>query len=206
MLQQIFFYGKTSPPQHNFGFGQYERNINLGEVVVDSSCDRANVFPFENVPLGAPASTSDWTFISLVRSNSSSGIVQTASNLLKFQEGAEQKLCLFSPESMINALEINYPMLITPIMLIPEALPFANVQQTYLKASANMRNRNGPRLPARDAKMENSIPVTEQDFTSRSVLIAPPIIFQVCGSAISRKCVRMCALQSCIHEHRCDVI
>ena len=94
-------------------------------------------------------------------------------------------------------------MLISPIMLVPEAVPFANVQQAYLKASAEMRGRNGPRLPARNAKKENAIVVTKQDFAPRSVLIAPPIIFQVlcvcnttCVRACVRACVRMCALQS----------
>ena len=202
---QIYFYGKTSPPQANVGFGLYDTNINSGEVRVDSSCDRGNLWPFENVPLSQPASTSDWTFISVVRRNSSSPIVQTASNLLKFQEAAEQKLCLFDPESMINALEINYPMLISPIMLIPEAIPFANVQQTFLKARAKMASRNGPRLPKRNAKLENAIVVTKQDFSPRTVLIAPPIIFQVCVSAKSRAHVRS---QSGVHvqQTRYDVI
>jgi hypothetical protein len=89
---------------------------------------------------------------------------------------------------MINALEINYPMLISPIMLIPEAIPFANVQQAYLQGRTKMVSRQGPRLSARFAKEETAIVVKKQDFASRTVLIAPPIIFQVCVSAL-RMCV-----------------
>jgi len=142
------------------------------------------MWPFENVPLSSPASTSEWTFISVVRKNSTSNTyLQTATNLLKFSEAGELApggLCLFDPESMINALEINYPMLISPIMLIPEAIPFANVQQTFLQGRAKMASRQGPRLSARLAKEETAIVVKKQDFASRTVLIAPPIIFQVC--------------------------
>jgi hypothetical protein len=69
-------------------------------------------------------------------------------------------------------------MLISPIMLIPKAIPFANVQQAYLKASAKMNLRFGPRLTARMAKGEHSIPISKQDYTPHTVLIAPPIIFQ----------------------------
>jgi hypothetical protein len=102
---------------------------------------------------------------------------------LKFSEVTELApggLCLFDPESMINALEMNYPMLISPIMLIPEAIPFANVQQTFLQGRAKMASRQGPRLSARLAKEETAVVVKKHDFSPRTVLIAPPIIFQVC--------------------------
>ena len=190
---QIWFYGKTTPPQAQVGFGLWHTNPN-GEVRVDSKCGRGIMWPYENVPLSDSASTSEWTFISVVRKNSTSNTyLQTATNLLKFSEAGELApggLCLFDPESMINALEMNYPMLISPIMLIPEAIPFANVQQAYLQGRTKMVSRQGPRLSARVAKEETAIVVKKQDFASRTVLIAPPIIFQVCVSACV--CVRVC--------------
>lgn len=94
-------------------------------------------------------------------------------------------LCLYSPEAIFTAMEISYPMLISPIMLIPEAIPFSSVQQAYLKAAATMAQRKGPRLTARAMKEEQIIPIEKQDYTPRSVLIAPPIIFQTKRSKAS---------------------
>jgi len=92
---------------------------------------------------------------------------------------------------MINALEINYPMLISPIMLIPEAIPFANVQQAYLQGRDKMFSRQGPRVSARLAKEETKIVVKKRDFAPQTVLIAPPIVFQVCVSVV------------CVFAHAC---
>jgi hypothetical protein len=155
---------------------------------VDSTCGRGKTFDFELATLGSPASTSEWTFISVVRKNSSSNTyLRTASNLEKHSKPTDLApggLCLFDPESMINALEINYPMLISPIMLIPEAIPFANVQQAYLQGRAKMVSREGPRVSARLAKENTKIVVKKRDFSPKTVLIAPPIVFQVCVSAV----------------------
>ena len=178
---------------------------------MDSTCGRGKNTAFELATLGAPASTSEWTFISVIRKNSSSDTyLRTASNLEKHSKPTDLApggLCLFDPESMINALEINYPMLISPIMLIPEAIPFANVQQTYLQGRAQMVSRQGPRLSARFAKEDSKIVVKKRDFTPRTVLIAPPIVFQVCVFAVcvfAHARARNPILSSCSHVRLCS--
>ena len=48
-----------------------------------------------------------------------------------------------------------------------------------------MEMRAGPRLTGRLKKEERIIPIDKQDYTPRSVLIAPPIIFQTRKSKLS---------------------
>jgi hypothetical protein len=109
-------------------------------------------------------------------------------NLVKTFEGGQflqGGLCLYNPEAFFTAMEFSYPMLISPIMLIPEAIPFASVQQAYLKAASTMAMRQGPRLTARMMTMEQVIPIEKQDYTPRSVLIAPVRVFDFFASASS---------------------
>ena len=176
----ITFFAKTSPPQHNLLAGLYY-NPN-GEMRLDSPCGRTARDIYENVEMKA-ASDSGWTFLAFSRRNTSTDGTNTgenfvATNLLKNYEMSELKQCLFDPEAFFSALEINYPMLISPIMMVPKALPFSLLQQMFLRSNAQMARRLGPRLNRRHAKLDSTIMLDKVDYTPRSVLIAPPIIFQ----------------------------
>lgn len=92
-------------------------------------------------------------------------------------------LCLYDPSSMFNLLEVNNDVLLSPIMMIPDYVSPAYVQQVYLKASSAMAERGGPRLPKRNSKQEQLIKIDKQDYAMTSVLIAPPLIFQTRKSA-----------------------
>jgi len=152
-----------------------------GEVRIDSSCGRTKRDLFENIEIRA-SSNSEWTFLAISRQNSSTPInpqkTSVATNMDKNWEATELAQCLFNPTSFFTSMEINYPMLITPLLLIPKALDFATVQQTYLSSSANMNVREGPRLARKEMVIEQTIDIQKTDFLPRSVLIAPPIIFQ----------------------------
>ena len=176
----VTFFSKVSPPQHNLALGLWGSG-HFGEVRIESSCDWGSVTSFESVIVpGSGFSKDEWSFIVMSRSSATFGI-ETGYNLNKIFDGGKwlnKGLCLFDPTAFFTAMEISYPMLMSPIMLIPEKIPFSSAQQAYLKASAQMAKRAGPRLTARAMMEEKVIPVEKQDYTPRSVLIAPPIVFQ----------------------------
>ena len=185
----VNFYADTSPPQSNARFGLMKNNAN-GDVRVDSSCDDDAIFRHENVMLnGKAAGTEGWTFYSMSRKNTSAisdRVFDTALNLVRWTESGSQvkmNLCLYDPSSMFNLLEVNNDVLLSPIMMIPDYVSPAYVQQVYLKASSAMAERGGPRLPKRNSKQEQLIKIDKQDYAMTSVLIAPPLIFQTRKSA-----------------------
>jgi hypothetical protein len=55
-------------------------------------------------------------------------------------------MCPFDAESLFTALEFAVPMLVSPIMLIPEALPVSKVQELYYASGDHMKLRVGPAL------------------------------------------------------------
>ena len=130
-MPQVTFFAQTSPPQHNLRFGLAQNTF--GDVIIDSSCDDATPLAYDNVPIPEQKSTDGWQFFSVTFKNTTSKKCEAAANLLKGSEAGIIDLCFWNPESMFTAIELNYAMLISPIMMIPKALPFANVQQVYLK-------------------------------------------------------------------------
>ncbi|EKX42859.1 hypothetical protein GUITHDRAFT_140993 [Guillardia theta CCMP2712] len=88
----------------------------------------------------------------------------------------EFPLCLFNSSAFFMGIEINYPMLISPIMLTPQALPMAVVQQQFLQNQKQMDIRSGPTVDNR-VRVSTTIPVVKQDFAPRSALMAAPVIF-----------------------------
>lgn len=175
----LSFMASTSPPQHNLQWGLWS-NSN-GEVRVHSSCRRLPLDIYENIEVRA-TSGSDWTFMAISRKNTSTSanppMTWTATNEMKNWKATDLAACLFNPQSFFSSIEINYPMLLSPIMMIPTAIDFALAQQLYLSSKNNMDLRHGPRLTRRDMLQEQLLPLYKADFLPRSVLIAPPIIFQ----------------------------
>ena len=78
---------------------------------------------------------------------------------------------------MFNAIEVNYPMLLSPIMMVPEMLPSAKIQQEYLENVEEMSVRSGPTVENK-VRVSTTVPVEKKDFGPRSTLMAAPIIFQ----------------------------
>jgi hypothetical protein len=118
----------VSPPQHNVALGLWGSN-HYGEARLDSACDEGTNNVYDNVP-HPELSKEGWSFMSISRSNTT-GRIEVGVNLVKTFEGGQFNnggLCLFDPAALFTAIEISYPMLISPIMLIPEAIPFASVQ------------------------------------------------------------------------------
>ena len=69
------------------------------------------------------ASNDEWTFLAIAHKNKTSAaspkqhtVVYT--NLGINEEYLDAPTCLFDPDSFFNAIEVNYPMLISPITLV----------------------------------------------------------------------------------------
>ncbi|KAJ1475190.1 hypothetical protein T484DRAFT_1829420 [Baffinella frigidus] len=170
----IHYYGTLSPPQPQVSWGK-SLNPN-GEVRIFTKCQ----FSGQDVPRGTRVVTSG------------------AQN---YEEGT-MPMCYYDEMSFFNAIEINQPMLISPIMLIPEALPFSTVQELYYANHKEMSVRWGPQVTKQEREMNSKIQeremnskiqeekdvfsprwsieniVEKDDFSPRSTLLSAPIIFQ----------------------------
>ena len=74
-------------------------------------------------------------------------------------------------------MQVNTPMMISPIMMIPEYKTRRELQEEFLKNVDHMRVRKGPLVADRE-RLETKIPVEKADYVQKSVLMAPPILFQ----------------------------
>jgi hypothetical protein len=151
----IQFLSSISPPKPLLGLGLWANSD--GEFRWYTTCRNASSRDaYENVETHAP-DNDGWTFISISRTNSSwpaSTKTEVFTNLRRFTEDAYAIQCLYNEEFMFEGLEINYPMLISPIMLIPEALPANVLQRMYLKGVNGFRVRTGE-LPPWDARLRH---------------------------------------------------
>jgi len=91
---------------------------------------------------------------------------------------AKVPMCFFDARSMFSAMEINYPLYMSPIELYPEALCIEQAQQIYYNMMEDMAVRTGPELPLRKPARIEQI-----DYSKRTALVAPPVLFQVRKSA-----------------------
>ena len=85
---------------------------------------------------------------------------------------------LIAPTCQKQALEVNYDMLITPIMLVPQALPKYVLQSIFLETVHPISYRSGPLRSQAERQANIQIPVHKFDFRKRTVLMAPPLITQ----------------------------
>ena len=173
------FYSSISPPLHNLMIGRWE-NPN-GEVRLNTNCHPGSARSRnlnENIELNRLSDT-EWNFISITRRNSSKlpdTTVQT--NLGTNWEASSAPTCVYNSTFMIQAIEIDTASRFTPIMLIPEAIPTAKVQDMFYLHASDIKHKSGP-ASTNKVRMETRVPVSKEDYSIKSVLMAPPIIFQV---------------------------
>jgi hypothetical protein len=96
-----------------------------------------------------PAVSPDgWTFISISRSNSSASKVTVgAANLNQASYPALLDFCPLDPRSLFRAIEFNYPMLVSPIMMTATVFPLSKLQEIYYNMFQELTIRNGPLPP-----------------------------------------------------------
>jgi len=139
------------------------------------------------------ASNSEWTFYA-ISFNNGSGIAggdggggsssspntqrsETVTNTGVNAESASFPFCLFDDTAFFRAIEVNFPLLLSPVMMLPRAVPVTRLQEEYLSKRAAMQMRKGPKI-SNQQRVHEQIPVDKKDFTPRSTLLAAPIIFQ----------------------------
>jgi len=173
----LVFYSSLFPPTHNVVLGGFTLNPN-GEARVHTAClgasgDRI----FENIQISEP-SRDGWTFFALIRRNKTLPFQNRVVTDAAFNsENVLPPLCLYNQTALFNAIEVNYPMFISPILMVSEALPIGTLQRRYYASSNDMKKRRGPLVSTQERK-QISVPVEQQDFVYRSSLVAPPMIFQ----------------------------
>ena len=178
-LPHLTFYSSLFPPEHNIVLGAY-RSHAAGALRVNSPCKTSSDSPMYESMYTSASSGEGWTRITYIRKNSSKHdddgyhvniLLQNAG--AKKQESREP-MCLFNEETIFSALEVNYPTYISPIQLYPEAIAVEHAQRMYYATTEDMSVRSGPVVPYRQ-----KIKVEHVEYTKRSALVAPPIIFQV---------------------------
>ena len=170
----LSFFASISPPQHAITIGKWI-NPN-GEIRINSKCVRHGARDlFWNVEHRSVSNT-DWTFIAVTTSNSTDPMEMHTMTNLGVNSETESRCagghpnCLFDDQYLFRGIEINYPMLISPIMMVPRRLPFATLQEEYLRRARDMRIKIGP-LNSNAERKKARVPVDKHDYTSRSTLM-----------------------------------
>lgn len=169
----VSFLSTISPPTMNVAFGKFGTGVN-GEVRVRTSCG-PNKEIAENVEL-LPASADGWTFIAASRSNSTSkGLTATDLGGMR-EETGEWTQCLFDEEMLFSAIEVNYPVLLSPVMLVPRSMPLSKLQEIYYQQVNMVSLRNGP-FVTNAQRNATTFPMVKKDLLPHSVLMATPLLF-----------------------------
>ena len=77
--------------------------------------------------------------------------------------------------------QVNTPMLVSPIMMIPKFHTPKELQELYLDQFGDFSIRNGP-LVTNTEREKTRVEVEKTDYGERSTLVAAPILFQTKGT------------------------
>ena len=175
------------------------KSVADGEVRTNTACHPGSAKArdiFENIEMER-ASESDWTFVAIVRENwtypvfgPNRSMINTTrttvyTNLAINRERARVYQCLYNVSSYFDAIEVNYPVLMSPIHLIPRALSALQIQEQFLRVSADMPVRRGP-LTSENSRNASRVPIIKKDFDLRTTLLASPLVFQTRFNASAR--------------------
>jgi hypothetical protein len=172
-FSQAHFMNTISPPQQNFAVGKYITYPD-GETRINTACFTGNGKYYSNNKL-SQKSADGWTFVTFRRRNSTMPMENAAfSNPIQSSNDRNTYAqCFYNSSSMFQMLEFNYPVLVSPIMLVPTDLPFARIQAMYYNLVGDLKIRTGPLYVA-----DTRIPLNKKDYATQSALMAAPIVFQ----------------------------
>lgn len=140
----VGFMSSLSPPNHHVLLSRLENASGPAEAVLMDAC--AGVDWRSSVTVGE-FSNQEWSLVTISRSNKQGLTRSVLSGTTVSQgSGGPHTMCPFDAESLFTALEFAVPMLVSPIMLIPEALPVSKVQELYYASGDHMKLRVGPAL------------------------------------------------------------
>ena len=175
---QLTLFSSLYPPQHTLTQGIWF-NPN-GEFRVGSACrPLTSRWPFENVEM-LRASESAWSFFAIsIRNmtNTTQTKITVFTNLGKKSELSNFPVCFFNEDALFEAIEYNCAVLMSPLVMIPVALPDAKIQSMFYESFYEMPARTGPRLQQRE-RIHEAILREKLDYAPKSALVATPVIFQ----------------------------
>ena len=159
-----------------------------GEIRTNTACHPGSAKArddFENIEL-LKASATAWTFIAIVRDNTTYPTrTSVITNLGSMSEEARVHQCLYNSSFIFDAIEFNYPVVISPISLIPRAMQTHELQEQYMRTVGTMKVRTGP-LNSEIAKSSARVPIVKRDFDLRTTLLAAPLLFHTRNNASTR--------------------
>eukprot|EP00282_Hemiselmis_andersenii_P039355 CAMPEP_0169429860 /NCGR_PEP_ID=MMETSP1042-20121227/2089_1 /TAXON_ID=464988 /ORGANISM="Hemiselmis andersenii, Strain CCMP1180" /LENGTH=1492 /DNA_ID=CAMNT_0009540133 /DNA_START=27 /DNA_END=4505 /DNA_ORIENTATION=+ len=127
------------------------------------------------------ASSTDWSFYAISRVNKTedgvNGKWESHGNLGMFYEGDEQKECFTDPTSWMNAFAVYYPMLMSPLIMVPKYMTRAEIQKFYHATVNTIKMQQGPMASSHEQSTKEA-EVEKQDYGKRSSLVASPLLFQ----------------------------
>jgi len=183
-LLSVHFLSTISPPFSNVMFAPMVSG-SKGEVRTRSRCTGAwepGLVHSEEIEMSLPSQDGEWTFVAITKNNK--GAAQgkaeatVATNAAKQTESQGRwNMCLGDEKALFSAIEVNYPILMSPIMMIPQHLPFGMLQDIYYQQAGEMGIRAGP-LVASGERQQTKIAIDKVDYVRKSALMATPIIFQ----------------------------
>jgi hypothetical protein len=182
-IPAVSLLSSTSPPTANFQWYLPTSAPLGGEVRLRSSCGRNKNLGGQNM---MPQQLFDrsvdpygWTFVAVtIGKRGQDTFARTVIQSLEFNKNlGSYKWCPYNPEALFEAIEVNYPILISPIMMVAKELPMVQLQQLFYKNFNEIKLRVGP-INQNSERVKTSIPIEKVDYVPQSVLMATPIIFQ----------------------------
>ena len=174
-VPQAHFMASLVPPRHNLGVGMYRANDNPS-FRINSACAAGPDIVYENSEFEFKgADIQGWTMLAFARTNSTPEQNAAHVNLIHNIEPSGFKQCFFNPATLFEAIEFNSPMLVSPIMMIPQAVSLARVQRIFYQYLDGLSIRDGPRP---SGLSDQRVPLQKNDYPFRFAMIAPPILLQ----------------------------
>ena len=181
----VTFWSNLSKPQQQLSLGLWY-NPN-GELRTNTACHPGSAYTrdvFENIEM-LRASETEWTMLALVKDNTSN-FTTVFTNLGSMREQSGVYQCLYNDSFFFEALEFNFPVVMSPVYLVPRALETIQVQRQFMNVKPEMLVRTGP-TASDQARASYRIPVVKRDYDLKTTLLGPPIIFQTRTQA-SKRC------------------
>ena len=174
-VPQTHLMASLVPPRHNLAVGKYKTNDNPF-FRIHSACEQGPDLLYENSEFEFQGfDFRGWTMLAFVRTNSTPAQNAAHVNLDHNIEPSEFNQCFYNNTALFEAIEFNSPMLITPIMMVPEALTVSQVQKRFYRDLDGLSIRHGPRPVTQS---DQQVPLLKKEYPFRFAMIAPPILLQ----------------------------
>jgi hypothetical protein len=183
-VPSVSFISTVSPPRSNLQWFRSTAGVG-GEIVIRSKCgviqalDGALRMPLTSYD--RKAEPFEWQFMAftLGKRGNNVKLARQMTNTFDFTKTSDGiwDFCPFDDNMLFNGIEVNYPVLMSPVMMVAKELPAGKLQSLYYDYISELGIRDGPILSARD-RVKTSVPIEKVNYVPQSVLMASPLIFQ----------------------------